>query len=172
MPGVSHIGATLIGSPCVAHLNGVDAMLAHVKLLLSEFSFVFVRDFRSDLRSRVLRVVLRLASQRKERHGDLRDISPLKQVARLENLLIGNTVSPDPLLESGHVFHEGEVARALLGRPLDGSWRQLVDEFAQNQSIPQKVLVRLFGRLDFARQLRDPIQHLLLQLGIATRHCC
>ena len=57
---VAHVGATLVGASRVSHLNGVDAMFPRVQLLLSEFPFVFLGDFGPDLRSVVLRMILRL----------------------------------------------------------------------------------------------------------------
>ena len=60
MPRVSHVGAALVGSSGVAHLNGVDAVLAGIQLLLSEFPFVFNGDFGADLWAIVLRVILSL----------------------------------------------------------------------------------------------------------------
>jgi len=168
---VAHVGAALVGAAGVTHLDGVDAVLARVELFLSEFPFVFLRDFRSDLRSVVLGMVLRLTRQGEERHRHLRNISLLEQIASLENLLVGDSVRPDSLLKGGDVFHEGEVAGSFLGGSFHGTRLEFVDEFAENQSIAQEILVRLLGRLHFASQLGDPIQHLLLQFWITGRHC-
>ena len=57
---------------------------------------------------------------------------------------------------------------AFLGHLLDGAWRESIDEFAEDDSVVEKVLQRHSFRLGVAGHRRYPCQHFSFRLRTAA----
>lgn len=190
MTRVAHAAvAGLRGALVEAHLQ-VHLTLAGAQLFLGERALVLVGHLGAQRRASVLRVLLRLrapqkeyvkhssaitknavcdqtydATQRVQAQRHLRNVATLKQIGRLEDLLLGHAVLLDRRLEALHVLHQLEIGAALLDL-LDRAGRQFVCQLAQPNAVLEDVLV-LALRHRLADDGKHPGQHLQFLVLVA-----
>jgi len=155
----AHIESCLAGSLVAPRLETYDPLSACPQVLLCPLTMLALRHLRSHLRTSVLSLVRRNSAESSQAHHHLFDVSRLKQIHSLENLVIRNSKLLQSFLESCVVFHELEVA-AFLVDALHAAGDEFVHHVAENDSILKDFLKWQVPGNWFLRHSLDPVQDL------------
>lgn len=145
------LGGTLVGTGLQP-----DQAFAGPQLLLGKLPAVLLRGPWTEVRAAELRVAVARTSNREDGSGDQRDVLLVPQIRRLEQVHVGDAILDTSFLKLADVVHHFVVAAAGVNFRHDAG-RKAVHQAAQQNAVPQAVLVGESGGELFAEQRLDPV---------------
>jgi len=165
LPGSAHTDSGLIGSAIRSGLQSNDRFTS-LQLLFSEMTPILLAGTRAEPRTAPFRMFVGGSSQGEDggRHG--RNVLPLGEIGRLENVQLGDTVLFASFLESVDILDHLEVAGTVVDLA-DGSWSQFAHQLAQQDAILQPFFVTGTFRKRFTGDDLDPLLGLIFLFRFA-----